>query len=177
MRRRLEVALWAVSVVCLSAVMFWFNCLHRINQAPSRLSVLLWFSVGKLVACLSIAWMLYSLCVGQAGRWCPQRLRSPSLLLPLFLFRSSGRKILLAQSVSLPVTPLVRNLPAPLYPAHLSSVHGEGHLRDDRQTHGNDHTCSLPNLTPLAPSLNSFWSTSFRQPLWHRFSMSQWSGH
>lgn len=65
--KRTEVILWTVSFVALSSVMFWFNTLHRINQPIPRLSILLWFSVGKLIACIAIGWMLYALCVGRAG--------------------------------------------------------------------------------------------------------------
>jgi len=65
--KRTELTLWTVSVISLSAVMFWFNSLHRINQAAPRLSILLWFSVGKLIGCVAISWMLYALCVGRAG--------------------------------------------------------------------------------------------------------------
>lgn len=67
--RQTEVYLWVVSFFCLFAVCYWFNSLHRINQAAPRVSILLWFSVGKLMACITIAWMLFSLCVGRAGKW------------------------------------------------------------------------------------------------------------
>lgn len=67
--RQTEVYLWAVSLVILFAVGYWFNSLHRINQAAPRVSILLWFSVGKLMGCTTIAWMLFSLCVGRAGKW------------------------------------------------------------------------------------------------------------
>ena len=67
MTKRTELTLWTISVVTLSGVMYWFNTLHRINQPTAPVSILLWFSVGKLIACLAIGWMLYALCVGRAG--------------------------------------------------------------------------------------------------------------
>nr|XP_027194182.1 uncharacterized protein LOC113788916 [Dermatophagoides pteronyssinus] len=62
----LKRTLWIISIIGLILSVYWFMTLHTINLAPSRTSILLWFSIGKLIGCLSIAWMLYELCIGQA---------------------------------------------------------------------------------------------------------------
>ncbi|KAH7639865.1 acyltransferase family 3-like protein [Dermatophagoides farinae] len=58
--------LWIMAIAGLIISIYWFMTLHTMNVAPSRTSILLWFSIGKLIGCLSIAWMLYELCIGQA---------------------------------------------------------------------------------------------------------------
>ncbi|UXI22525.1 Nose resistant to fluoxetine protein 6 [Sarcoptes scabiei] len=63
---RIKLILWSISIVSLSSVMYWFNSLHKINQAPSRTSVLLWFSLGKLIGSFAIGWMILALCIGKA---------------------------------------------------------------------------------------------------------------
>lgn len=64
----LKRTLWIISIIGLILSVYWFMTLHTINLAPSRTSILLWFSIGKLIGCLSIAWMLYELCIGQASK-------------------------------------------------------------------------------------------------------------
>lgn len=61
--------LWIMAIAGLIISIYWFMTLHTMNVAPSRTSILLWFSIGKLIGCLSIAWMLYELCIGQASKW------------------------------------------------------------------------------------------------------------
>ena len=64
---KLESFLWILSFLTIILVMYWYMTLHTINRSPSKLSVLLWFSFGKLIACIAISWILFSLCIGRAG--------------------------------------------------------------------------------------------------------------
>jgi hypothetical protein len=61
-----EYFLWILSFSTIALVMYWFNTLHTINTTPPKWSVLLWFSFGKLFACIAISWVLFSLCIGRA---------------------------------------------------------------------------------------------------------------
>lgn len=126
--------IWMVSSTSLVSVMIWFNTLHTINQTPSRLSWLLWFSVGKLIGCLSIAWMLYALCVGKAGRiWVIWNLVFEGLIRCL---HSSHWKSVLLELLSHSVATFVWHLLAAFHTHVASTVHRSRHLCHDGQVDG-----------------------------------------
>ncbi|CAG2101628.1 unnamed protein product [Medioppia subpectinata] len=64
--RKWEALLWVLSFSTIIYVMYWYMTLHTLNASPPKSSVLLWFSFGKLFACIAISWILFSLCIGRA---------------------------------------------------------------------------------------------------------------
>ena len=57
-----EPSIWTISLSCVILVIVWFN---KSNQL-SYVSMLMWFSVGKIISSLSVAWFLYAISTGRA---------------------------------------------------------------------------------------------------------------
>lgn len=64
-----EAWIWISAVGSLILVLYWFQNLYQLGQnPPARSAVCRWFAIGKPIACISVAWILYALCIGRAGK-------------------------------------------------------------------------------------------------------------
>jgi hypothetical protein len=62
-----EKFIWILSLVMIITVYFWNNSFWRLDKSAPLLSVLLWLSIGKLLFCSGLGWILYACCIGRGG--------------------------------------------------------------------------------------------------------------
>ncbi len=62
-----EKFIWILSLVMIITVYFWNNSFWRLDKSAPLLSVLLWHSIGKLLFCSGLGWILYACCIGRGG--------------------------------------------------------------------------------------------------------------
>ncbi len=62
-----EKFIWILSLIMIITVYLWHNSFWRSDKSAQLLSVLLWYSIGKLLFCSGFAWILYACCIGRGG--------------------------------------------------------------------------------------------------------------
>jgi hypothetical protein len=75
MRRKLflsrmqEFFIWILSITLISIVYLWNNSFYRLDKSAPFSSVILWFSIGKLLFSIGFSWILFALCSGRGGEY------------------------------------------------------------------------------------------------------------
>jgi len=65
--KSLEILLWIISISMMVSVSLWHNSLWRLNESAPYWSVILWFSIGKLLYSIGCSCIYYLLCNGKGG--------------------------------------------------------------------------------------------------------------
>lgn len=130
--RRVVMFTWcAVATIVLCYV--WVNQFFVQNASPSEISVLMFFSFGRLAFSLAFAWICYVSISGKIGK-CGELLRTfPKFtcVFPRILVQHSVESIDPARSAV-----VVLHLPRARSGSVPSNVLDQGHLRDDLPQHG-----------------------------------------
>jgi len=58
---------WILSISSIIGMYYWNNTFWKPSETEMGLSVLLWYSIGKLMFCISFGWIYYAICTGKAG--------------------------------------------------------------------------------------------------------------
>jgi hypothetical protein len=66
----LEIFLWILSIVLITASLLWENSFWKLNTMPTNNSMIswyLWFTFGRFGHTLGFGWVFYELCTGRGG--------------------------------------------------------------------------------------------------------------